>query len=230
MHARLSGARQAPTCCQRGPSVAVREKGRRCAPTVPTARMPVPGLGPHSAVGRVLGDAAPGGLEDPPVRGHAVPLDVGAQQPDEVGRDRDGAGLVGGTVLQAAFLPRSAVIGPAPPGTGGGGGGGRDDPPPPLRRQVKGRTRGASPPPTGATRRSTGRRRTPQVSAPVRQAPDGGQEFPRLGRADHDPAVDGLGDGGGGPLDAVDGIGGEVAAFDGVAEGVVEHRPLAPLG
>src|ERR1017187_8223251 len=41
--------------------------------------------------------------------------DVGAQQPDQVGRDRDGAGLVGGAVLQPAFLPGSAVIGPAPP-------------------------------------------------------------------------------------------------------------------
>jgi hypothetical protein len=33
------------------------------------------GLGPHGAVGGVLGDTAPGGLEDPPVGGGAVPLD-----------------------------------------------------------------------------------------------------------------------------------------------------------
>ena len=70
------------------------------------------GLGPDLVVAGVLQDAAPGGLEDPPVRGGAVPPDVGAEQLDEFGRDGDGAGLVGGAVLQAAFLPRGAVIGP----------------------------------------------------------------------------------------------------------------------
>jgi hypothetical protein len=39
-------------------------------------------------------------------------FDVGAQQPHQFGRDRDGPRLVVGTVLQAAFLPRGAVIGP----------------------------------------------------------------------------------------------------------------------
>jgi hypothetical protein len=38
------------------------------------------GLGPDRAVGRVLDDPAPGGLEDPPVRGRPVLLDVGAEQ------------------------------------------------------------------------------------------------------------------------------------------------------
>ena len=42
------------------------------------------GLGPDLVVGRVLEDPAPGGLEDPPVRGRAVPPDVGAQQPRPV--------------------------------------------------------------------------------------------------------------------------------------------------
>jgi hypothetical protein len=69
-----------------------------------------------------------------------------------------------------------------------------------------------------------------QVRAPVAESADGGQEFPGLGGADHDAPVDGRRDGGGGPLDAVDGVGGNAAEFDGVAEGVVEHRPLAPLG
>ena len=91
----------------------------RCVPQVvgtPAQRRPVlgggecrlPGLGPDLVVAGVLQDAAPGGLEDPPVGGGAVPLDVGAQQPDEFGRDGDGAGLVGGAVLQAAFLAGGA--------------------------------------------------------------------------------------------------------------------------
>ena len=63
----------------------------------------------------------------------------------------------------------------------------------------------------------------------VGQSPDGGQEVPGLGGADDDPPVDALGDGGGGPLDAVDRVGRQVALLDGVAERVVEHRPLAPL-
>jgi hypothetical protein len=43
------------------------------------------GVGLHGGVGRVLDDAAPGGLEDPPVWGSAVALDVGAEDLDEVG-------------------------------------------------------------------------------------------------------------------------------------------------
>jgi hypothetical protein len=58
----------------------------------------------HGAAGGVLDDAAPGGLGDPPVWGGAAALDVSAQQPDEVGRDGDGAVLVGGAVLQAATI------------------------------------------------------------------------------------------------------------------------------
>ena len=50
-------------------------------------------------------DAAPGGLEDPPVWGGAVPLDVGAKQLHQFGRDRDSPCLVVSTVLQPAFLP-----------------------------------------------------------------------------------------------------------------------------
>jgi hypothetical protein len=37
---------------------------------------------------------------------------VGAQQADEFGRDGDGAGLVVGAVLEAAFLACGAVVGP----------------------------------------------------------------------------------------------------------------------
>jgi len=93
------------------------------------------GLGPDLVVAGVLQDAAPRGLEDPPVRGRPVLLDVGAQQPHQFGRDGDGAGLVAGAVLQAALLPRGAVIGPgrARPGRRGG----QDDPAPPLLRQVQ---------------------------------------------------------------------------------------------
>src|ERR1700723_2006944 len=75
------------------------------------------------------------GFGDPPVGGGAVPLDVGAQQRDEVGRDRDGPCLVGRAILRAAFLAGGAVVGPAPSGAGGGGG--QVDPPPAVARQVQ---------------------------------------------------------------------------------------------
>ena len=45
-----------------------------------------------------------------------MPSDVGAQQPDELGWDGDGAGLVGGAVLEAAFLAGGAVVDTAPAG------------------------------------------------------------------------------------------------------------------
>src|ERR1019366_7093059 len=75
----------------------------------------LPGLGPDLVVAGVLEDAAPGGLEDAPVGGGAVPLDMGTEQPDEFRRDRDGPCLVVGAVLQAALLPRGAVM-PRRPG------------------------------------------------------------------------------------------------------------------
>jgi hypothetical protein len=40
------------------------------------------------------GVAAPGGLEGPPVRGRAEPLDVRAEQPDQDRRDGDDAGVI----------------------------------------------------------------------------------------------------------------------------------------
>ncbi len=48
-------------------------------------------------------DAAPGGLEDPPVGGRAVPLDVRAEQPDQ---DR-GMGMVRVSLPARCFRPRS---------------------------------------------------------------------------------------------------------------------------
>ena len=96
------------------------------------------GLGPDLVVAEVLQEAAPRCLEDPPVAGGAVLLDVGAQQLHEFRRDGDGAGLAGGAVLQAALLPRGAVVGPgrARPGRGCG----QDDPP----HSCLGRCRSAS--------------------------------------------------------------------------------------
>ena len=142
-----------------------------------------------------------------------------------------GMGMVRVSLSARCLRPRSWREVPwsvqAVPGAGGGGG--QDDPPPPLRRQVQvglaehDRLRRAQ---RGVVQAAVERL---QVRAPVRQSPDGGQELPGLGGADHDPPVDGRRDGGGGPLDAVDGVGGQAAEFDGVAEGVVEHRPLAPL-
>jgi len=46
----------------------------------------------------------------------------------------------------------------------------------------------------------------PAVGVP----PDGGQKAPGLRGADDDPPVDACRDGGGGPLDAVDWVGGQV--------------------
>ena len=130
------------------------------------------------------------------------------------------------------FRPRSwrAVPSSVQAVPGAGGGGGQDDPPPPRPRQVQvglaehDRLRRAQ-------RRvvQAGEERF-QVRAPRPQPPDGGQERPGLGGADDDPPVDARGDGGGGPLDPVDRVGAEATEFDGVAERVVEHRPLAPLG
>ncbi len=71
----------------------------------------------------------------------------------------------------------------------------------------------------------------PPGAAPGRSAPGRrpAGSWPGLGGADDHSPVDALGDGGGGPLDAVDRVRAEVALLDGVAEGVAEHRPLAPL-
>jgi hypothetical protein len=53
-------------------------------------------------------------------------VDLQQEQPDEVGRDGDGPCLVGGAVLEAAFLAGGAVVGP--PLARGGGGGSQVDP------------------------------------------------------------------------------------------------------
>jgi hypothetical protein len=80
------------------------------------------GGGPVVAVGAVLDDAAACGAEDPPVRGGAVALEVGAEDLDQDGRDGDGPGLVLGAVFQAAGLAGGAVVGPVAAGAGRGGG------------------------------------------------------------------------------------------------------------
>ena len=59
---------------------------------------------------------------------------------------------------------------------------------------------------------------------------DGGQQHAGLGGAGHDAAVDGFGDLGGFPLDAVDRVDIQQPLFDGVANRVVKHRAFAPLG
>ena len=60
-------------------------------------------LVPDLVVAGVLQDAAPGGLEDPAVRGGAGPLDVRAEQPDQ---DR-GDGMVRVSLSARCFGPRS---------------------------------------------------------------------------------------------------------------------------
>ena len=66
---------------------------------------------------------------------------------------------------------------------------------------------------------------------PARALPaDGFQEQRGLGGVGDRAAVDGLGDLGGFPLDLAEGVGGQQPAFDGVAERVGEHGPLAAGG
>ncbi len=108
---------------------------------------------------------------------------MSAQQPDEFGRDGDGAGLVGGAVLQAAFLAGGAVVGPG--GAGAGGGGGQVDPAPALGGQVQvglaehDGLRGSQ---GGVVQAGVERF---QVRAPVAESPDGGEQRAGLGGADH---------------------------------------------
>ena len=75
---------------------------------------------PDSDVGAVLDEPAAHGEEDPPVGCGAVPLEAGAEQPDQDRRDGDGPGFVLGTVLEAALLAGGAVVGPVLAGPGGG--------------------------------------------------------------------------------------------------------------
>jgi hypothetical protein len=136
-----------------------------------------------------------------------------------------GIGMVRVSWAARCFRPRllagGAVVGPRAARAGGGGG--QVDPPPPVLRQVQvglaehDRLRGAQRRVVQAGEKSF------QVLPPVAESADGSQEIPGLGGADDDAAVDPLGDGGGGPLDAVDRVGGQVAMLDGVAERVVEH-------
>ena len=73
-----------------------------------------PGLGPHVA-DRCRGDGvAPFAAEDPTVRCHAEGLDVRAEDGDQLGRDGHAAGLVGGPVLEPAFVVGRVGVGPAP--------------------------------------------------------------------------------------------------------------------
>jgi hypothetical protein len=80
------------------------------------------GTGPHGAVGAVLDEHATHGLEDPPVGGGAVPLEVGAERLDQDRRDGDSPGFVLGAVLEAAGLAGGAVVGPVLAGPGCRGG------------------------------------------------------------------------------------------------------------
>lgn len=70
----------------------------------------LPGLGPDLVVAGVLQDAAPGGLEDAPVGGGAVPLDVGTEQRDESARYPSVRGT-SRRVTSAAWLPAASTRG-----------------------------------------------------------------------------------------------------------------------
>jgi len=69
-----------------------------------------------------------------------------------------------------------------------------------------------------------------QVLAAVAEAADGCEQAADLGRVGDHAAVNGLGDGGGLPLDPVDRVGVQQPQLDRIAGGVVEHGSLAPLG
>jgi hypothetical protein len=88
-------------------------------------------------------------------------------------------------VLQAAFLPGGAMVGPGP--TRAEGGSGLDDPAPALLRQVQvalAGHHGLRGPQRGVLQASVERF---QVLPPAAQSPDGGQQVPGLGGADHGP-------------------------------------------
>ena len=89
---RHRGLPRRPVC--RGPP--------RCADWGGGERFPA-GLVPDLVVARILQDAAPGGLEDPPIQGRAEPLDVRAEQH---GQDR-GMGMVRVSLSARCFRPRS---------------------------------------------------------------------------------------------------------------------------
>src|ERR1019366_974746 len=138
---RSAGSRHRPDrrCSARRSSAGPRRRARPQVIRAPAERRPAlrrgEGLGPHGAVGRVLDDPAPGGLEDPPSGVVLYRLMWARSSWPRSGRDGDGAGLVGSAMLQASFLPGGTVIGPAPPGAGGGGC--QDDPAPSLGGQVQ---------------------------------------------------------------------------------------------
>ncbi len=159
---------------------------------------------------RSPGCCRPGWSEDAPVRGRAVPLEVGAKHFHQVGRDGDGPGLVGGAVLQAAFLAGGAVVGPIRPGR-------EADAARTIRPQpCAGKSQvalaehdGLRWPQRGVVQAGVERSRcAPAVTEP----PEAARSCASLGGADHDPAVHGRRDRGGGPLDAVHRIGGQVTA------------------
>ena len=134
----------------------------------------------------------------------------------------------GGAVLEAAFFPAGAVVGPF--GSGAGLGGGQVDPAPAAGRQhAVGFAQGDR---LGGAQRGVvqAAEERLQVLAARALSPDGRQEPAGLGRVCDRAAVDGLGDRGGLPLDPVEGVGGQQPQFDGVAEGVGEHGPLAAGG
>jgi hypothetical protein len=58
--------------------------------------------------------------EDPAVRADAVFLDVVSEELDQDGRDGDRADVVGGAVLEAAFLVGVSGVGPLPVDLGTG--------------------------------------------------------------------------------------------------------------
>ncbi len=97
------------------------------------------GLLPDPPVCRGLDRVAVLAAEQPAVLGGTEPVDVLAQQGDELGRDRDVAsgpagGRLPGSALQPAGLVDPAVIGEIPPGRRAGVG--EDQAPPAIRRQV----------------------------------------------------------------------------------------------
>jgi len=151
----------------------------------------------------------------------AVPLEVGAQQHDQLGRDRDRPHLVLGAVLEPAGFAGGAVVGPAAPGAEFGGG--QVDAAPSAGGQVA----------VGFPQRHhLGWAQGGVVEAPEERlqvltaralCPDHGEQRLGLSRAGDDAAVDGLGDLGGFPLDPFHRVGAQQPLLDGIAERVVDR-------
>jgi len=189
------------------------------------AKRSLAGCMPDAAVDRLAEQAATGAEEQPPIQGGAELADVLPEQADQDWRDRDDPDGAGGAVFEPVRLMRPAIAGPS--GGGARACTGENHLPAPVRGEGE-----------MALAKRDG---FFWAQRPVVQA---GEERHQVRPHQGGLSQDGLdlrrtgdrlrADRGGGlgyaPLHLADRVGGQQAEFDRVAEGVVEHRPLAGDG